>query len=154
MSALLRKHKIFNLKPSQNESDVNKNMEDSSSKIFKESKDKSSLVVGSGVTISGSIVAKEEVIIIGKVEADVEAKKIIVGTNGQINGKIKTCILEVEGKVDGEIDVENIIKIFSSGKVQGKISYEKLEVQEGGCIKGELTLKEMKQEEFKDWEPI
>lgn len=151
MSVLLRKHKIFNL---DNSLDESKNEKDYSSKELKEKKEKSSLVVGSGVTINGSIVAKEEVVIIGKVEADVEAKKIIVGSNGEINGKIKTSILEIEGKVNGEIDVENTIKIMASGKIEGKISYQKLEVQEGGTVKGELIIKEMKQEEFKDWESL
>mgnify|MGYP006125636067 CR=1 FL=1 len=151
MSVLLRKHKIFNL---DNSLDESKNEKDYSSKELKEKKEKSSLVVGSGVTINGSIVAKEEVVIIGKVEADVEAKKIIVGSNGEINGKIKTSILEIEGKVNGEIDVENTIKIMASGKIEGKISYQKLEVQEGGTVKGELIIKEMKQEEFKDWKSL
>ena len=58
---------------------------------------------------------------------------------GEVVGSVKANLFKVEGKAKGEIEVESIIKILSSGSIDGKISYKKLEVQEGGSIKGEIN---------------
>ena len=150
---LLRKNKIINIKVDDKKI-VNKINNEIISSNFKKTNSNNSLVVGEGVNIEGSIKSKDEVIIQGKVEADVDAKKIVIGKNGELQGNIKTIILEVEGKAKGEIEVENLIKIFSTGIIDGKLSYQKLEVKEGGQIKGDLSTKEFKQEEFSDWKPI
>ena len=63
-----------------------------------------------------------------------------------LQGKIKTNVFEISGKVGGEIEVENFVKVLSTGILEGKISYQNLQVMEGGCIKGELIAKEQSQD--------
>ena len=137
---MLRKNKVFNLDYLTKFEDSNiKNKNKFSSTENLNVSENSSLLVGQGVTINGSIKAKNEVIIEGKVEADVEAKSIHIGKTGEVVGSVKANLFKVEGKAKGEIEVESIIKILSSGSIDGKISYKKLEVQEGGSIKGEIN---------------
>ena len=150
MSIMLRRNKLFNLEPAHNELDRLKNKDSFPSTKKSELDDNSSLIVGMGVTITGSIKAKNEIKIYGKVQADVEAKKIFIGNNGEIIGKIKTNTLQVEGRAKGEIRVDSLLKILSTGSIDGKITYEKLEVQQGGNIKGELIAKENSQQDFKE----
>ena len=149
---LLRKNKIFNLQSNKKNgsNEDTKHTFPSSSKSQHED-DNSSLIVGESVTIQGSIIAKNEIKIYGKVKSNVEAKKIFIGKNGSIEGSIKSNSLEIEGKAKGEIDIDDLITIFSSGKIEGKISYQKINAQEGANIKGELILKENKQEDLKDF---
>ena len=142
MSMMLRKNKIFNIENpvKKKEGEIIEHINPSNNN------EDNSLVVGENVTITGNIDAKNEVKILGKVEADVNAKKIIVGKSGNLQGKIKTNVFEISGKVGGEIEVENFVKVLSTGILEGKISYQNLRVMEGGCIKGELIAKEQSQD--------
>jgi len=153
MSIMLRRNKLFNLEPAHSELDRLKKENSFPSTKKSELNDSSSLFVGEGVTITGKIIAKNEIKINGKVQADVEAKKIFIGNNGEVVGKIKTSTLQVEGNAKGEINVDSLLKILSTGSIDGRITYEKLDVEKGGCIKGELKVKENKQQEFNELIP-
>ena len=116
----------------------------------------SSLMIGDGVSITGSIKAKDEVTIQGTVEGDIECLTLNVSKNGNIKGKIKSDTLIVEGKVDGEININDLINIKSDGIVSGKIYYGSIQISEGGKLIGEIDYKDknIKQETFKDWETL
>ena len=116
----------------------------------------SSLMIGDGVSITGSIKAKDEVTIQGTVEGDIECLTLNVSKTGNIKGKIKSDTLIVEGKVDGEININDIINIKSDGMVSGKIYYGSIQISEGGKLIGEIDYKDknIKQETFKDWETL
>jgi len=116
----------------------------------------SSLMIGDGVSITGSIKAKDEVTIQGTVEGDIECLTLNVSKNGNIKGKIKSNTLIVEGIVDGEINIKDLINIKSDGMVSGKIYYGSIQITEGGKLIGEIDYKDknIKQEEFKDWETL
>ncbi len=60
--------------------------------------------------------------------------------------------MTIEGKSDGEIIVNDLLQIKSTGSVSGKVIYGKIQVEDGGKIIGEINYrdKEHKQEEFKD----
>ena len=116
----------------------------------------SSLQIGNGVTITGSIKADNEVTIQGTLDGDVDCHYLIVSKSGNIKGKIKTEIMTIEGKSDGEITVNNLLQIKSTGSVSGKVFYGKIQVEDGGKLIGEINYrdKENKQEEFKDWKSL
>ena len=116
----------------------------------------SSLQIGNGVTITGSIKADNEVTIHGTLDGDVDCHCLIVSKSGNIKGKIKTETMTIEGKSDGEITVNDLIKIKSTGSVSGKVFYGKIQVEDGGKLIGEINYrdKENKQEEFKDWKAL
>jgi len=116
----------------------------------------SSLQIGNGVTITGSIKADNEVTIQGTLEGDVDCHCLIVSKSGNIKGKIKTETMIIEGKSDGEITVNDLLQIKSTGSVSGKVIYGKIQVEDGGKLIGEINYpdKEHKQEEFKDWKAL
>ena len=116
----------------------------------------SSLQIGNGVTITGSIKADNEVTIQGTLDGDVDCHCLIVSKSGNIKGKIKTETMTIEGKSDGEITVNDLLQIKSTGSVSGKVFYGKIQVEDGGKLIGEINYrdKENKQEEFKDWKAL
>ena len=124
--------------------------------IQKEFKIPSSLMIGEGVYIVGSIKANDEVTIQGTVEGDIECLTLNVSKNGNIKGKIKSDTLIVEGIVDGDIDINKMINIKSDGTVSGKIYYGNLQINDGGKLIGEINHRDqnIKQEEFKDWKTL
>lgn len=116
----------------------------------------SSLIIGEGATIKGEIVEENEITVNGSVDGDIQCKNLIVGKTGSIKGKIKADTLYVEGSIEGEINVKELLKLMSSSYVSGKITYGSLQVNEGGKLLGELEFKDINilQEEFKDWKTI
>ena len=116
----------------------------------------SSLIIGEGATIKGEIVEENEITVNGSVDGDIQCKNLIVGKTGSIKGKIKADTLYVEGSIEGEINVKELLKLMSSSYVSGKMSYGSLQINEGGKLLGEIEFKDKNiiQEEFKDWKTI
>ena len=120
--------------------------------VKKETNSSSSLMIGEGVTITGTIKADNEVNIQGTIDGDIDCNSVTINESGNVKGKVKTEIMTVEGKVEGEININSILHIKSKGNVSGKIFYGEIEIEEGGKLSGEINHrdKDNKQEEFKD----
>ena len=131
---------------------INKEIIEPTKKI----KENSSLIIGEGATIKGEIVEENEITVQGNVDGDIQCKDLIVGKTGSIKGKIKADTLYVEGSIEGEINIKELLKLMSSSYVSGKITYGSLQINEGGKIDGEVEFKDksIMQEEFKDWKTI
>ena len=119
-------------------------------------KENSSLIIGEGATIKGEILEENEITVQGNVDGDIQCKDLIVGKTGSIKGKIKADTLYVEGSIEGEINIKELLKLMSSSYVSGKIAYGSLQINEGGKLVGEVEFrdKNIVQEEFKDWKTI
>ena len=117
---------------------------------------KSSLMIGEGVTITGTIKANSKVTIQGTVDGDIECNSITISKSGNVKGKIKTDTITVEGKAEGEINADDVLNIKSQGHVNGKVFYGEIQIEEGGKISGEINHrdKDNKQEEFKDFKVL
>ena len=107
-------------------------------------------MIGEGVTINGNIKSDNEVIIKGSVEGDIECNSITIDSSGNLKGKIKAENMTVKGKVEGEININNLLEIKSKGNASGKIFYGGIQIDEEGKLAGEINFKDSnnKQEEF------
>ena len=116
----------------------------------------SSLMIGEGVIITGTIKANSKVTIQGAVDGDIECNSITISKSGNVKGKIKTDTITVEGKAEGEINADDVLNIKSQGHVSGKVFYGEIQIEEGGKISGEINHrdKDSKQEEFKDFKVL
>jgi cytoskeletal protein CcmA (bactofilin family) len=111
-----------------------------------------SLLIGEGVTITGTIKADNEVNIQGAIDGDIDCNSVTINKSGNVKGKVKAETMTIEGKVEGEININSILHIKSKGNVSGKIFYGEIEIDTGGKLSGEINHrdKDNKQEEFKD----
>ena len=116
----------------------------------------SSLMIGEGVIITGTIKANSKVTIQGTVDGDIECNSIAISKSGNVKGKIKTDTITVEGKAEGEVNADDVLNIKSTGHVSGKVFYGEIQIEEGGKISGEINHrdKDNKQEEFKDFKVL
>ena len=157
MSLLKLKSKTEPLHKSKNIMNYNNNIKNDITDPIKQIKETSSLMIGQGASIKGEIKEENEINVQGVIEGDISCKELIVGKTGSIKGKIKTNTLYVEGKVEGEIDVRELLKLMSSSYVSGKITYGSLQINEGGKLISEsieFKDKDILQEEFKDLKTI
>ncbi|PPR48981.1 MAG: hypothetical protein CFH15_01422 [Alphaproteobacteria bacterium MarineAlpha5_Bin5] len=116
----------------------------------------SSLLIGEGVNITGTIKAENEVTIQGSVDGDVDCHTVIVSKTGSMKGKLKAEIMKVEGKFEGEMNINDQLHIRTKGSVNGKVFYGSIQIDDGGKLLGEINYrgKNNKQEEFKDWKAL
>ena len=116
----------------------------------------SSLMIGEGVTITGTIKANNQVTIQGTIDGDIECNSVTINKSGNVKGKIKTDTMTVEGKAEGEMNVNTVLNIKSEGHVNGKVFYGEIQIDEGGKISGEINHrdKDNKQEEFKELKSV
>ena len=129
---------------------------DPKSEVKKERNSSSSLMIGEGVTITGTIKADNEVNIQGAIDGDIDCNSLTINKSGNVKGKVKTEIMTVEGKVEGEVHINSLLQIKSKGSVSGKVFYGEIEIDSGGKLSGEINFrtKDDKQEKFKDWKAL
>ena len=99
----------------------------------------SSLMIGHGVTITGTIKADNEVNIQGTIDGDIDCNSVAIEKSGNVKGKVKAETMTVEGKVEGEININSILHIKSQGSVSGKVFYGDIQIDEGGKLLGEIN---------------
>lgn len=99
---------------------------------------KDTLLVGEGVNITGNIAVLGAVHIYGIVNGEITAHEIHVGETGRVNGEMKVSLADIKGEVSNSIQVKETLIIRSTGKVSGTISYQSLEIEQGGMIEGKI----------------
>lgn len=88
--------------------------------------------------IKGSIINAGAIDVYGYVEGNVAAQELRVHEGGRIAGKLKVDTAEVRGTLQGEAVVKRLIKITSTGVVEGDIRYGSISLEAGGDLSAEL----------------
>ncbi|GHE06140.1 hypothetical protein U879_06535 [Defluviimonas sp. 20V17] len=87
--------------------------------------------------ITGNLKAAGSVEVLGVVEGDIEAGKLIIGAEGRVNGKVRAEIVDVMGKIDGSISCRNLT-LRSSAGARVQVSYESLTIESGADVEGKF----------------
>ncbi|MBV7453038.1 polymer-forming cytoskeletal protein [Acidovorax sp. sif1233] len=99
----------------------------------------SKLTVGPNIKLKGvEITDCDTLVVEGTVEATMDSRVIQISENGAFRGSAEIDIAEIHGEFNGTLTVRQKLVIYSTGKVNGKIRYGKLVVEEGGQLAGEI----------------
>ena len=99
----------------------------------------SKLTVGPNIKLKGvEITDCDTLVVEGTVEATMDSRVIQISEHGAFKGSAEIDIAEIHGEFNGTLTVRQKLVIYSSGKVNGKIRYGKLVVEEGGQLAGEI----------------
>ena len=98
------------------------------------------IYIGQGIEYSGSILKAQSVVIRGKGEGEIKTEKLEVQSNGNFKGKVKANDVTIAGQLEGELVVSGSLTIRASGRVEGDIAYEKLSIDDGGVVIGNISL--------------
>ncbi len=104
-------------------------------------KDDRKLIVGREIRLSGEISRCEHLIVEGTVEAKLHDSQVIeITESGRFRGTVEIDDAEISGLFEGSLTVRNLLRIRSTGMVSGEIRYNKLEVERGGQLAGDVCM--------------
>jgi cytoskeletal protein CcmA (bactofilin family) len=94
-------------------------------------------MVSEGTRIKGDIHSENDIRIAGFIDGQATSKgKVIINSNGHIEGNIEAKDADIAGKLDGEIFISGKLIIRQSAQINGDIHTKTLLVEEGAQIHG------------------
>jgi cytoskeletal protein CcmA (bactofilin family) len=85
-----------------------------------------------GTTFEGNIRSQSNMRVDGTFEGDIATKgRLVVGPKGSIKGNVMCAHCEVEGTMEGQIEVAELMALKASAKVAGTVYYGQLSVEAG-----------------------
>ena len=98
-------------------------------------------VLNEGTTVSGDIESNGDIRIDGTLRGKVSTKsKLVLGKSGVIEGDVFATCCDVNGKVEGNIYVKDVLYVKNTGLVNGDIQTGKLVVESGGKFNGKCSM--------------
>jgi len=92
-------------------------------------------VIGKGTLITGDIVSDGDIRIDGAIEGTLKSSgKVIIGKDGEINGKVTCDFADIEGKFIGKITVNQLLTLKSSSNISGETIIGTLAVEPGATF--------------------
>lgn len=100
----------------------------------------SKLIVGPNIKLKGVEIDDCDTLVVeGRVEATMVSRAIQIAEHGAFSGKVDVDVAEIRGSFQGEMTARKKLVIHASGRVNGKIRYGKMLVQEGGEMSGDVA---------------
>ncbi|MBC9073756.1 polymer-forming cytoskeletal protein [Thauera sp. CAU 1555] len=97
------------------------------------------LIVGPEVKLKGAeILDCDTLVVEGRVEATMDSRVIRIAENGSFSGTVGIDVAEIHGRFDGELTARKQLIVHATGRVNGKIRYGKIFIEEGGEICGDV----------------
>ena len=95
---------------------------------------KSRSIIVSDVKIKGNIIEKDNIIVDGEVNGNVNAALVETFENSNITGNITSNEVSIGGKLKGDINADNV-QIKKTADVEGSIKQKTLSIEEGSTLK-------------------
>jgi cytoskeletal protein CcmA (bactofilin family) len=89
------------------------------------------LILGEGAVLKGEVKQGRRVEVWGYVEGGVTASELVVQKGGKVFGNVKADTAEVYGTLQGDVRVQQLFSLKSTGTAAGKIKYGRLAMEEG-----------------------
>lgn len=94
-------------------------------------------LIGHESLITGRLESAGTIRVDGKFEGDIITKSdLVVGENGQVQGKIKAKNITVAGLIKGELEATGKLELAPNATVEGEAKMSLLVVEEGAVFQG------------------
>lgn len=98
-------------------------------------------LIGNGTTIHGDINSTGDVRIDGVLTGNISLSgRLVVGTNGKIEGNVTCQNADVSGEIKGKLNVAEILALKSSAKILGDIATGKISIEPGAIFTGTCNM--------------
>ena len=98
------------------------------------------LIVGQAIKVKGRIESCRNLVVEGRVEAELAAKSLSVLKGGLFKGTAEVDKADIAGTFAGTLTVHGQLSIKGSARAAGHISYERIKVESGGEIAGDVAV--------------
>jgi len=103
--------------------------------------------INDGTTLKGDVTSNGYFRIDGTIEGNVKTpSKVVIGKTGVIIGTLSCENADIEGKVNGIIDVSGILTLRSTAHIEGEVVIGKLAVEPGAIFNATCLMKGSKKE--------
>ena len=92
------------------------------------------LIISEDTVLKGQIKNCKRMEVYGYVEGDLAAESLIVHPGGRLYGKVNAGTAEIQGTMQGEVRIKQLITIRSTGSVSGNVKYGRLAMEEGADL--------------------
>ena len=98
-------------------------------------------VLGSGLTIEGTVSSQGDVRIEGTIKGDVTAEgEVNITSTGVVDGEVTAARLVVAGKVNGSLAATDSARLSSGCKVKADVSSPRLQLDDGATLNGRVDM--------------
>ena len=99
-----------------------------------------STIIAQGVTFSGTLQGEGVVQVEGVVEGEFDmVGAVIVAESGLIRGPVAADVVRVAGRIEGNVQAREHMRLESSGSLDGDVKTASLVVEDGGVLNGRCT---------------
>jgi cytoskeletal protein CcmA (bactofilin family) len=93
--------------------------------------------IGSEVIIHGNVGGSGNLHIDGKIEGDVTAASVILGSDAVVKGNISAESAQISGSVEGTVAAKTLV-IEATARINGDLSYDSVSVASGAQVEGRV----------------
>ena len=87
-------------------------------------------LIGAGTTIKGDVESTGDIRIDGTLKGNLRTKgKVVIGTTGLVKGEVYCKHSDVEGKIEGKINVNELLSLKSTSSILGDIAAKRLAIE-------------------------
>jgi cytoskeletal protein CcmA (bactofilin family) len=90
-----------------------------------------------GTVVKGDVKSEKDIRVEGTIEGNLTCDaRLVIGPNGFIKGVVTCRDAVIEGKIEGDIYVTDLLNLRKSAQLVGQISTNKLIIEPGATFKG------------------
>jgi cytoskeletal protein CcmA (bactofilin family) len=112
-------------------------------------------VIGENISIEGTVLADEDIIIEGRMKGTIETKShcITIGPKGHIEADVDAQDVVISGMMAGNIIARNKVQINKEADFTGRITAKRIAIEDGAYIKATIELEKEEKQKAQASEP-
>lgn len=101
----------------------------------------SSTVIGKSIVIKGKLRSGEDLVVKGRIEADITSEKaLFVENSGIVKAAVRVRTARISGIVVGDVVADEKIEIAADGRVVGDLTAPRIVISDGAAFRGKIDM--------------
>ncbi len=97
--------------------------------------------IGPTIVIKGKLKSDEDLIVKGRIEAEIQSSKaLLVENSGIIKANVRVKSAKLSGVLVGNITAEERVEILSDGRMVGDLTAPKIIINDGAAFRGRIDM--------------
>jgi cytoskeletal protein CcmA (bactofilin family) len=98
-------------------------------------------IIGVGTEITGDVISNGDIRVDGSLNGKLKTKgKVVVGETGKVKGEICCKNSDVEGSIEGKVNVTQLLSLKATAQINGDIVAARLAIEPGCRFSGNCDM--------------